>query len=186
MTGRDRGRPPVVLTRGAALWCLLMALALAAVGCRESSGPTPRDDALVLRAPAPVRVTLQATHVPGLGPIITDGDGRVLYMFPPDARSRVRCVGPCSGTWPTVTIAATGHIVTSRGARPGLVGTLPDPTSGARVVTYRGNPLYRYAGDALPGQTHGQGLFLDGGPWYVLTRSGQPVTSDTTSSRGTG
>ena len=42
-------------------------------------------------------------------------------------------------------------------------------------MTYDGWPLYRYAGDVDPGTANGQGLTLNGGPWYVMRPSGQPV-----------
>jgi len=176
VTRRRAGSPAFVV--------VLVVLGLAASACQGSSGATSARDDLLLRKPPAERVTLQTSSVPGLGRILTDGVGRVLYMFPPDAASEVRCVGPCAGTWPTLTVSTSGRVTTQGGARPGLVGTLHDPNTGARVVTYRDNPLYVYAGDVRPGQANGQGLFLDGGPWYVLTRSGQPVTSEVTASGG--
>ncbi len=169
-------------TESAAFVGVLVVLAVAATACQASSGPTPAGDDLLSPGPAPERVTLQTTSVRGLGPILTDGAGRALYMFPPDARAEVRCVGPCAGTWPTLTVSTSGRVTTQGGARPRLVGTLRDPNTGTRVVTYRGNPLYLYAGDVRAGQANGQGLFLDGGPWYVLTPSGQPVTAEVTAS----
>ena len=163
---------------------VLLMLGLAASACQGSSGATSAGDDLLVRKPPAERVTLQTTSVPGLGRILTDGIGRVLYMFPPDAASEVRCVGPCAGTWPTLAVSVSGRVTTQGGVRTGLVGTLPDPNTGARVVTYRGNPLYVYSGDVRPGQANGQGLFLDGGPWYVLTPPGQPVTSEASGSGG--
>jgi hypothetical protein len=58
------------------------------------------------------------------------------------------------------------------------LSTVADPNTGARVVTYAGYPLYRYAGDLAAGTANGQALFVDGGPWYVLDPDGQPVTTD--------
>jgi hypothetical protein len=56
---------------------------------------------------------------------------------------------------------------------------LPDPNTGARIVTYGGYPLYRYAGDIDPGSANGQGLFLNGGPWYALDPQARPITTST-------
>ena len=89
----------------------------------------------------------------------------------------MRCSGACAGTWPPLVIA-NGHQPTiTSGVRAQDVGTLHDPNTGQQVVTYGGYPLYTYAGDLHPGQTNGQGLFLDAGPWYLLSPDGDPITS---------
>jgi predicted lipoprotein with Yx(FWY)xxD motif len=120
-------------------------------------------------------VTAQAIGV--FGRVLTDSTGRALYMFPPDARQQVSCTGPCAGTWPPLTIATGAAPAAGSGVDRKLLGTLPDPNSGARIVTYDGFPLYRYAGDTEPGTANGQALFLDGGPWYLLAPSGTPLTA---------
>ena len=43
------------------------------------------------------------------------------------------------------------------------------------MVTYDGWPLYTYAGDVGPGQAAGQDIDLNGGEWYVIRPSGQPL-----------
>ncbi len=69
------------------------------------------------------------------------------------------------------------------GINPADLGTLVDPNSGAAILTYTGYPLYRYAGDLGPGTANGQGLFLNGGPWYALSPGGNPVTTVPTGPR---
>jgi hypothetical protein len=44
-------------------------------------------------------------------------------------------------------------------------------------VTYNGHPLYYYVGDRQAGSTAGQGLNQFGALWYVLSPSGNAVTS---------
>ena len=110
--------------------------------------------------------------------MLTDSIGHALYIFPPDARSRISCTGPCAGTWPPLVIA-TGDKpdAGSGGIDLDDLSTVADPNTGARVITYGGYPLYRYAGDLKAGTANGQGLFLDGGPWYTLTPDARPVTT---------
>jgi predicted lipoprotein with Yx(FWY)xxD motif len=132
----------------------------------------------------PVDQHLELRRVTGLGRVLTDGDGRALYVFPPDARDAVRCTGPCAGTWPTFAVRRPDGVVAAAGVRSRLVGTMPDPTTGDLVVTYDGQPLYHYAGDVRPGQLNGQGLFVDGGPWYLVDRAGRPVTAQAPSPVG--
>lgn len=164
------------LPRAAAILIVLMPLLLAAC----STQAEPAGDPLLVRDAPPAVRTITTRSVPGLGTVLTDGSGHTLYMFPPDARTRVRCTGPCAGTWPTLDLAEDGTVTAGGAARQPLLATLPDPTSGARVVTYAGNPLYHYAGDVQPHQLNGQGLYVDGGPWYVLNPAGQPITATPT------
>ena len=46
---------------------------------------------------------------------------------------------------------------------------------GRAQVTYRGHPLYRYAGDATDRDANGQGLNMFDGEWHVLTKWGEPL-----------
>ena len=46
---------------------------------------------------------------------------------------------------------------------------------GAQQATYKGVPLYQYAGDEADKDANGQGLDMFGGEWHVLTKDGQPL-----------
>jgi predicted lipoprotein with Yx(FWY)xxD motif len=156
-------------------------LLCAALLCASTLAACGRDHARqgdrLLELAVPRHTTVDTRTVPGLGPILTDDRGRTLYLFPPDAKSRVSCTGPCAGTWPPLVIAPGGRPTPGTHVRGAELGTVADPNSGARVVTYAGYPLYRYAGDIRAGTANGQDLFLNGGPWYVINPDGQPVTS---------
>jgi hypothetical protein len=52
---------------------------------------------------------------------------------------------------------ARGEPTVGEGLQSSLVGTSPR-TDGTTQVTYKGTPLYRFAGDAKAGDTKGQGL----------------------------
>jgi predicted lipoprotein with Yx(FWY)xxD motif len=168
---------------------VVVAQALAALvvctGVLTACGGGGHGDALLMIA-IPSQVTVQTATVAGLGTILTDSAGHALYMFPPDAGSTVRCTGACAGTWPPLVIA-TGHTPTAKGAvNSADLGTLADPNTGARIVTYGGFPLYRYAADLTAGTANGQGLFSDGGPWYTLNPNMQPITTIPTTIPGGG
>jgi hypothetical protein len=69
--------------------------------------------------------------------------------------------------------------------------TLIKRSGGQNQVTYKGHPLYYYAGDKSAGQTNGQGLNFFGAPWFVLSPAGSKVTgssggSSTSNSGSTG
>jgi len=155
----------------------LVAAAVSSLAACGSNGSGRAGDA-VLPLPVPVHVSIGVRQVSGLGDVLVDGRGRTLYMFPPDAGRGVTCTGACAGTWPPLVIADSGSPSAGAGVIRTDLSTVADPNTGARVVTYAGYPLYRYAGDVAAGTAHGQALFLDGGPWYVLDPDGQPVTTD--------
>lgn len=147
---------------------VLPVLLLAACGAT----PAPAGDPALPQRPAG-SVTVTTAAVAGLGRVLTDGSGNVLYMFPPDARRTVSCTGACAGTWPPLAAASSRA---GGGVAAAKLGSLPDPNTGGRVITYNRYPLYRYAGDVRPGQARGQALNLNGGPWYVLNPAGAPLT----------
>jgi len=153
--------------------------ALMLAGC----GHAPARSDSLLQLAAPTTVVLHTQQVPGVGVVLADTSGHTVYLFPPDADSRVTCTGPCAGTWPPLSITASGEVAAGAGVHADQVGRTADPNSGADVVTYAAHPLYRYAGDITPGTANGQALFLNGGPWYVLTAAGQPVTTTPTGTR---
>jgi hypothetical protein len=46
---------------------------------------------------------------------------------------------------------------------------------GSDVVTYNGWPLYTYVADVQPGTASGEGINLNGGPWYLMRPDGSPL-----------
>jgi predicted lipoprotein with Yx(FWY)xxD motif len=85
-----------------------LAVALVAGGCSGSSGSAGSSgDALLGRAAAE-HVVVGTRAVAGLGRVPVDGAGHVLYLFSPDARRHVTCVGGCAGTWPPLAIRNRG------------------------------------------------------------------------------
>lgn len=155
---------------------MILAVVLASCDASGKGDATGRRDAALPQKPA-ASVRLGLVAVPGLGDVLADGDAHVVYMFPPDASSRVSCTGACAGTWPPLAITPSAHALAEHGLSQRLVASLPDPNTGGRIVTYNGYPLYRYAGDVQPGTANGQALVLNGGPWYVLDPHGRPITS---------
>lgn len=58
--------------------------------------------------------------------------------------------------------------------RKALLGTTKRG-DGTTQVTYKGHPLYTYAGDQKAGDTNGQGVSAYGAKWYAVTPSGTRV-----------
>jgi predicted lipoprotein with Yx(FWY)xxD motif len=155
-------------TAGKACVVLAAAAGLLASACGGSSA-----------SPSPVqaggtKVMIKAQTVQGVGKVLVTGGGYVLYMFEPDGRHAVTCTGACAGTWPPVKLPAGATPGAGPGVESPLLGWDPDP-AGGRVLTYNGWPLYTYSGDVEPVQATGQAIDLNGGEWYVMRPSGQPL-----------
>jgi len=149
--------------------------AIAIAGCGGSS--THLSHFTALRAhPAPTgsaaKVTLAHSAV---GNYLADGRGRALYLFEADKSTQSTCYSACASIWPPFT--------TIGGAKPGsgviaaLLGT-SRRTDGTTEVTYKGHPLYYYAGDSGPAQTTGQGLNQFGAKWYLLAANGNKIAGN--------
>jgi predicted lipoprotein with Yx(FWY)xxD motif len=107
-----------------------------------------------------------------LGTFLVDGHGRTLYLFQKDKTARSRCSGACATDWPP--LLTSGKATGSGSARKALLGT-SKRSDGTTQVTYKGHPLYTYAGDAKAGDTNGQGVSAYGARWYAVTPSGRRV-----------
>jgi len=78
----------------------------------------------------------------------------------------------CAALWPP--LVTKGKPIAGPGVRASLLGTTKR-NDGKLEVTYKGHPLYYWAGDHKPGQTTGQGLNQFGGPWWVLSPAGKEI-----------
>jgi len=107
-----------------------------------------------------------------LGRILVDSRGRTLYDFVKDKGRTSTCYGACASLWPPLLTKGKPHA--GPGVRASLLGTTKR-RDGRLEVTYKGRPLYYYAGDTRPGQTTGQGLNQFGAPWWVLSPAGQEI-----------
>ena len=148
-----------------------LAVLLAASGCASSASGGTAPGHAAGRA-KPVKVEVAA--VPGVGKVLVTSKDYTLYMFAPDNHRAVTCTGACAGTWPPLMLPDGASLVAGTGVKQSLLGSAPDP-AGGRVVTYNGWPLYGYTGDVGPGQATGQDIDLNGGEWYVMRVSGQPL-----------
>ncbi|ONI89398.1 hypothetical protein ALI22I_15330 [Saccharothrix sp. ALI-22-I] len=112
---------------------------------------------------------LATAVVPGLGTVLTNGEGLTLYRFDNDTAkpSQSTCDGGCAEKWPP--LLATSGDVRVQGVDQSLVATL-DRADGTRQVTVAGWPVYRFAEDVSPGQAKGQGV---AGTWFVAAPDGK-------------
>ncbi|MET7397246.1 hypothetical protein ABZS66_27555 [Dactylosporangium sp. NPDC005572] len=127
-------------------------------------------------APATNVVGLKVAQNDTLGKVVTDWKGWTLYRFEKDTPkpSKSNCEGECLKKWPAVPYVENMKI---EGVDQKLIGKITR-TDGSLQLTINGWPAYRFAGDAKPGDTKGQGV---GGTWFAFTPEGkkaQTVTTD--------
>src|SRR5581483_500768 len=119
-----------------------------------------------------VTLILEHTHD---GSFIATGSGDTLYDFVPDTPHHSACLNDgCVFQWPP--LIADGPITVGPGLHQNLVGTLKRP-DGSTQISYGGHPLYTYNNDVSRGMVTGQAIDQDGGLWYVVSPSGQQITT---------
>jgi predicted lipoprotein with Yx(FWY)xxD motif len=117
------------------------------------------------------------------GRILVDGHGRSLYLFDRDRNRKSSCYGGCAGEWPPLIVSGKPHATS--GVKASLLGRTKR-RDGRWQVTFRGHPLYTFAGDAAKGQTNGEGLDDFGGWWYLVSPAGVKVVGGASSTGGYG
>jgi predicted lipoprotein with Yx(FWY)xxD motif len=117
--------------------------------------------------------TVQVDPHPDYGDVLVGADGMTLYAFqqdtPGDGKST--CSGGCTQNWPPLTVEGeptAGEAVTAE-------LTTFERETGEQQVAAGGWPLYRFAGDEVPGDANGQGI---NGVWWVVAPNGTPKEDD--------
>ena len=167
----------------------LVAAALLAAGCGSSStnaasGSTSSKSSggygygapaksATTTAPATGSATI-SSRMTSLGQILVDSNGMTIYLFEKDKGTTSMCDSSCARFWPPVT--TSGAPKAGSGVIAAKLGTTKR-ADGTTEVTYNGHPLYLYAGDKSAGDVTGQGLNAFGALWYVLSPTGQAITS---------
>jgi predicted lipoprotein with Yx(FWY)xxD motif len=153
---------------------------LAAAGCGGSGSHA--------NSPAPPKTANGRSATVGVasenvGKILVDSQGRTLYLFERDSGRKSACSGACAVEWPP--LRASGKPTVGTGANASIVATSAR-SDGKPQITYNGHPLYLFSADQKAGDTNGQGVNAFGGLWYVLSSSGNEITTPTGSGGGFG
>lgn len=108
-----------------------------------------------------------------LGTVLVDEAGLTLYGFTNDADGVPTCNGDCADAWPPM--------IVDGGLPEGLdpsVFSLVERDDGSMQLVAGKWPLYRFAGDAGPGDSNGQG---SGDVWFAAAGDGSLIGVDDTS-----
>jgi len=114
-----------------------------------------------------------------LGTVLVDAEGLTLYGLTDDTDGVPTCDGACADAWPPLTVDGADL---PAGLDPDLYSVV-ERSDGTFQLEAGHWPLYRFAGDADPGDTNGQG---SGGVWFAVAPDGSlikgtdaaPATSD--------
>ncbi len=155
---------------------LVGVLVLAACSTAASPSPSPTAPEATATAPEATATPAEATATPSeaaaaytvnvaigaVGDYLTGEGGMTLYVKQGDSTTATNCTGGCLDSWPPFTVEAGEQVA----AGAGVTGTLASfaRPEGTTQVTYNGQPLYYFTGDAAAGDTTGQGI---GGVWSV-------------------
>jgi predicted lipoprotein with Yx(FWY)xxD motif len=152
----------------------LVALAIAGCGGNNDNQAT----AATPKTSSGHAATIGVASSGSLGKILTDSQGRTVYLFQKDTSTTSTCSGACASNWPPVT--SKGKPTVAKGLTASMVGTTKR-SDGSRQVTYNGHPLYRFQADQNPGDVSGQGVNAFGANWYVVSPAGAAITSQSSS-----
>ncbi|GGK10852.1 COG4315 family predicted lipoprotein [Luteimonas terricola] len=101
---------------------------------------------------------------------LVDGAGSAIYVLAGNTDGS-RCDAACEEVWPPV-LAHDAQPTAGPGVEGARIGTLE--RGDRSYVTYGGQPLYRYAGDAGAERTAGAGVDDQWGKWSLVGLDGQP------------
>ncbi len=110
--------------------------------------------------PEPAESSVKLADDGTFGQILTDADGMSLYFFSLDTKDTSECLNGCLNAWP---IFYREDIIVDAGLDVADFATI-DRSDGEKQTTYKGWPLYYFAGDNAVGDTAGDKV---NDVWYI-------------------
>jgi len=101
------------------------------------------------------------------GAYLADENGMTLYWFTKDSPGSSSCTGPCEEKWPVYYRDVFRIPKSINGSDFGSILR----NDGKKQLTFRGYPLYYWAGDKKAGDTGGQGV---NNVWFVVNPDNFP------------
>jgi predicted lipoprotein with Yx(FWY)xxD motif len=119
---------------------------------------------------------LQSANISGFRGALTNHASRTLYILTVEKGAKLKCTGSCLAHWIPVTVKSSVTSVSLGANVKGKIGFVAR-SAGTKQVTFNSYPLYTFAGDSGPRQTHGEGAAFDGGKWYVVKASSSSASA---------
>ncbi len=112
------------------------------------------------QTPAMEEYTVKLAYSEKYGLYLVDANGRTLYFFAKDYNGTSACYGACAEKWPPFYVE---NLNVAPGLNPDDFGVITRK-DGTKQITYKGWPLYYFAGDQKPGDINGDGVK---GVWFI-------------------
>ena len=158
----------------------VLAIGLAACGGSSNSSTSTSAPAAQTAASSD---TVATKSVSGVGTVLVDSKGDVLYTNNQDTASKMACTSSCQSIWPPLMASSGGQPTSSDSAVQAKLAVANGQ------VTFGGMPLYTFVQDS-PGQATGNGVTDSFGgtsfTWTAAMSSGTAASSGSTSSGSTG
>jgi predicted lipoprotein with Yx(FWY)xxD motif len=161
----------------------LLGVAVVVAACGGGSSSSKTSSAAASSYGATTSAASVGTTKGSLGTYLVGSSGRSLYIWVADSGGKSACSGACASAWPPLTTKA--QPTATGGASASDLGMITR-SDGTEQVTYKGHPLYYYAGDNSAGATNGQGSNQFGARWWLISPSGGQVSKSSTSSSTSG
>ena len=162
----------------------LVVVGLVVAGCgssSSSSSPAAAASSSAQSASASVGGVAVSTAKGSGGLYLTGASGRALYLWVADHNGTSSCAGACAQTWPP--LITKGAPAGMGGVKASDLGTITR-SDGSRQVTYKGHPLYYFAGDTGAGTLHGEGSNSFGAKWWLVAPTGSAIETSTNVASG--
>jgi predicted lipoprotein with Yx(FWY)xxD motif len=165
----------------------LIAVPVLAIGLAACGGSSSNDSSSGATSGAAQTTatsdTVSAKSISGVGTVLVDSKGDVLYTNNQDSGSKVVCMASCQNIWPALMAPSSGQPTSSDAAVQAKLGVLKGQ------VTYNGKPLYTFVQDS-PGQATGNGAMdsFDGSSftWTAATTGGSAAGASSSATTTTG
>jgi len=141
-------------------------LLFSAVACGGSNNGGSGSNNPPYTPPAAGAPTMKLATNATLGNYLVDGNGRSLYYYAKDfpaagsTAAVSNCIGGCLAVWPIFDVSS----VVVQGINASDVGEITR-SDGSKQTTFRGWPLYYFAGDTSAGNVNGEGV---DSIWFVM------------------
>ena len=173
------------LRRGPMLMLLsvpVLAIGLAACGGNSSSSGSTGSAAT---STGGVASTVSTKSISGVGTVLVDAKGDVLYTNNQDSGSKIACTGSCTSIWLPLAAPSGGQPTSDNASVQAKLGVVKGP-GGTSQVTFGGKPLYTFVQDS-PGQATGNGAMDSfGGTSFTWTAAMAPGAAASPSATSTG
>jgi len=139
---------------------------------------------------------LQVLAVPTYGKVLGNAKHFSLYALSSEKGTKATCTGKCLSIWPPVLVSTKVKAVSLGAGVTGHVGFVKRSAT-TKQVTLNGYPLFLFAKDTGPHQSHGEGIVAFGGTWTLVRPTAKTAaatliyppkksTKTTTTSSGSG